>query len=112
MVTSCSDGGEKSNTLYTGEWELVFKELPNIGDKEVNMFLNEKDSIMIGYFVDKDGIRVDFSKITFNKEGGMRVKYEWGGHKVGFSVKVENTKNNYMEGSFMGIFDVEGKRIK
>jgi len=96
---------------FAGVWDMKILELPKVGDKEMATYLNPKDSLMTGYFIEDNGGRTEFSEITI--EGNdMKIKYNWGGHDVSLKVEMSETSRDTFEGRMMGFFKVEGVRRK
>ncbi len=94
---------------YLGHWEIRIKEMPKVGDVSFDMNIMGNDSAYYGYFVELNGDTVFFNKVELEDEC-LNTEYEWGGHEVGFKVKLHENNKNILEGSFMRFFDIEGKR--
>ncbi|MCW3807343.1 hypothetical protein [Plebeiibacterium marinum] len=111
MVIGCT--GNKTtreiNSNYVGVWNIRIKEMPKVGDVSFEMSILKNDSVYSGYFVELNGDTVFFNKIELDDEY-LNTKYEWGGHNVGFRVKLKENNINELEGSFMRFFDIEGMR--
>jgi len=96
---------------FAGVWDMEILELPKVGDKAMTTYLNPKDSVMTGYFIEDNGGRTDFSEITIDGDK-MKVKYNWGGHDVSFKVELSETSRDSLEGRMLGFFKVKGVRRK
>ncbi len=110
LLISCNNAFQKNSihSEYVGSWEMEIKELPKVGDVHFIMNLQEKDFSLSGIIIEEDGDTVRLNKIIIEDEY-LNIKYNWADNDVGF--KIKKVDKDIIEGSFMRLYDVFGKKI-
>lgn len=95
---------------FAGKWSLLVKGTPS-GDSKMFVLLEKKDSEIIGSVIDSTG--KEMSKLTKTELAGDKLTIYFTSAE-GFDVNIEMNKKDedHITGSVMGMFDVEGDRIK
>lgn len=111
LLQSCAEKNPGSANLeqFAGEWEIMIKKLPRVGDQLLSATFAIKDTVLIGSFIDSENVNVLIDEIEI--EGNqMKCSYNWDGHDVNFKVEMEANKPDSLQGRFMRLFKVEGVR--
>ena len=111
LLHSCAEKKPGSTNLeqFTGEWKIMIKKLPRVGDQSLDATFVIQDTILVGSFVDSENNNIKFDKIDV--EGNEMVcSYVWDGHKVNFSLASESNSPDSLSGRFMKFFSVDAVR--
>jgi hypothetical protein len=94
---------------FAGKWSVLVKGTPN-GDAKMFFVLEKKDSVLTGTVQDSTGKEI--SKIDKVELNGDKATVYF--NTQGYDVNVEMNKkdNDHVTGSLLGMFDVEGERVK
>jgi hypothetical protein len=98
-----------TSDYFAGKWSVLIKGLPQ-GETKMIFVLENKNGRITGVIQDPTGKEV--SKVTDAelKEGEIVLFYNVQGNDVNMTLKKKD--ENHIDGSLMGMFDVEGERVK
>jgi len=111
LLQSCAEKNPGSTNIeqFAGEWDIMIKKLPRVGDQSLDATFVIQDTILVGSFVDSENNNIKFDKIDV--EGNEMVcSYVWDGHKVNFSLASESNSPDSLSGRFMKFFSVDAVR--
>jgi len=94
---------------FAGKWNMLLKGTPN-GDVKMTFVLDKKDSTVTGIVQDSTGTEISKISKSELKENELTVYF----NAQGYDINIIMTKkdDDHVTGSLMGMFDVEGERVK
>jgi hypothetical protein len=101
---------QKSSIEYfSGKWNVLVKGLPD-GDTKMILNMEKKDSSLGGAIQDSTGTEISkFSKVELT-DSSVTVYFTAQGYDVNLTLNKRGL--DHVEGSMMGMFDVDGDRVK
>ena len=111
LLQSCAGKNSGSAELeqFAGDWEIMIKKLPRVGDQSLDATFVIQDTLLIGSFIDSENNNIKFDKIAIEGDE-MVCSYVWDGHKVNFSLTAEANSPDSLSGRFMKFFRVDAVR--
>jgi TPP-dependent indolepyruvate ferredoxin oxidoreductase alpha subunit len=94
---------------FAGTWNILLKGTPN-GDAKMIFVLDKKDTAMTGVVQDSTGKEMSKIEKTELKADTITVYFTAQGYDV--TVTINKKDDDHVIGSLMGMFDVEGDRVK
>ena len=94
---------------FEGKWNILVKGTPN-GDSKMIIVLEKKDSTLKGVVQDTTGKEI--SKIDKIELTEMRTTLYFNAQSYDVNVVMNKKDDNHVTGSLLGMFDVEGDRVK
>jgi len=111
LLQSCAekDPGSANLKQFAGEWDIMIKKLPRVGDQSIDATFEIQDTLLVGSFIDAENNNITFDKIEI--EGNEIVcSYVWDGHNVNFTLASNTQSPDSLNGHFMKFFNVEAVR--
>ena len=112
LIASCGVQKKIAKDPYVGMYDFTMFELPSMGDGDAKLFIKKEDGKYISEITpaSEDQAPVEFELDSTTFEDGI---FTIEGYARGIDIYFELTiEGDELSGSMMGMFDVEGSRIK